>query len=284
MGRSEPAATSWTGPARLPSRDASCAARNSMGSRTPTACRRRIGPWDAWDGTGWPLRSSAVPGLSRSTPSSALANRSNNFARIRRPDPSRPASSCARMAMRGRIVLRFCRCSGRRRHSSRGAHTAAGSGRRVSRGSMSQYGCGMCRRGSWGTGGAGISHRHHPAAGARPLSRRPAALPCASAARNRFAVLGEKRARGTTSRAGRQTAVQGAPPRGHPRWCLAGTTIPRWRALRSFTTRRLPLMGANGTSLPDRRATHSARAADGGIWHRAPLRVPRSLESATGAR
>ena len=40
-----------------------------------TAWRRRIGPTIRGTGFGCPLRSSAVPGLSMSTPSSAVANR-----------------------------------------------------------------------------------------------------------------------------------------------------------------------------------------------------------------
>ena len=44
-------------------------------SRTSTACFRRILPATRGTGFGWPLRSSAVPGLSRSTPSSAVAKR-----------------------------------------------------------------------------------------------------------------------------------------------------------------------------------------------------------------
>src|SRR5437667_1377191 len=51
-----------------------CARRNLMSS-TSTARRRSIFPVMRGTGFGWPERSSAVPGLSRSTPSSAVANR-----------------------------------------------------------------------------------------------------------------------------------------------------------------------------------------------------------------
>ena len=50
-------------------------ARRNLRSSTSTGCRRRIGPVTRGTGFGWPLRSSAVPGLSMSTPSSAVANR-----------------------------------------------------------------------------------------------------------------------------------------------------------------------------------------------------------------
>jgi hypothetical protein len=48
--------------------------RNST-SRVSTAWRRLIGPTTRGTGLGWPERSSAVPGLSISTPSSAVAKR-----------------------------------------------------------------------------------------------------------------------------------------------------------------------------------------------------------------
>ena len=51
-----------------------CSRRNCT-SRTCTAWRRLIGPVTRGTGTGSPLRSSAVPWLSRSTPSSAVAKR-----------------------------------------------------------------------------------------------------------------------------------------------------------------------------------------------------------------
>ena len=50
-------------------------ARRNLTSSTSTGCLRRIGPTTRGTGFGWPLRSSAVPGLSMSTPSSAVANR-----------------------------------------------------------------------------------------------------------------------------------------------------------------------------------------------------------------
>ena len=50
-------------------------ARRNCTSRTSTGCRRLIGPATRGTGLGWPLRSSAVPGLSMSTPSSAVAKR-----------------------------------------------------------------------------------------------------------------------------------------------------------------------------------------------------------------
>jgi len=49
-------------------------ARRKVTSCTSTGWRRRIGPVTRGTGFGWPLRSSAVPGLSTSTPSSAVAN------------------------------------------------------------------------------------------------------------------------------------------------------------------------------------------------------------------
>jgi hypothetical protein len=48
--------------------------RNSRSS-TSTACLRRMGPTTRGTGFGCPLRSSATPGLSTSTPSSAVAKR-----------------------------------------------------------------------------------------------------------------------------------------------------------------------------------------------------------------
>jgi hypothetical protein len=48
--------------------------RNST-SRTSTGRARRIGPTTRGTGFSWPVRSSATPGLSRSTPSSAVAKR-----------------------------------------------------------------------------------------------------------------------------------------------------------------------------------------------------------------
>ena len=50
------------------------ARRNAM-SAVSTGCRRRIGPVIRGTGFGCPLRPSSVPGLSMSTPSSAVANR-----------------------------------------------------------------------------------------------------------------------------------------------------------------------------------------------------------------
>ena len=50
-------------------------ARRNSRSPTSTGWRRRIGPVTRGTGLGWPLRSSAVPGLSMSTPSRAVANR-----------------------------------------------------------------------------------------------------------------------------------------------------------------------------------------------------------------
>ena len=50
-------------------------ARRNATSSTSTGWRRRIGPVTRGTGFGCPLRSSAVPGLSMSTPSSAVANR-----------------------------------------------------------------------------------------------------------------------------------------------------------------------------------------------------------------
>ena len=50
-------------------------ARRNWTSRTCTVCIRSIGPTTRGTGLGWPLRSSAVPGLSMSTPASAVANR-----------------------------------------------------------------------------------------------------------------------------------------------------------------------------------------------------------------
>ena len=50
-------------------------ARRKRTSSTSTGCRRRTGPTMRGTGFGWPDRSSAVPGLSMSTPSSAVAKR-----------------------------------------------------------------------------------------------------------------------------------------------------------------------------------------------------------------
>ncbi len=50
-------------------------ARRNFTSRTSTGCLRLTGPTTRGTGFGWPLRSSAVPGLSISTPSSAVAKR-----------------------------------------------------------------------------------------------------------------------------------------------------------------------------------------------------------------
>ena len=50
-------------------------ARRNAASAASTGCRRRIGPVTRGTGFGDPLRSSAVPGWSMSTPSSAVANR-----------------------------------------------------------------------------------------------------------------------------------------------------------------------------------------------------------------
>ena len=49
-------------------------ARRNATSSASTGCLRRIGPVTRGTGVGCPLRSSAVPGLSMSTPSSAVAN------------------------------------------------------------------------------------------------------------------------------------------------------------------------------------------------------------------
>jgi hypothetical protein len=51
-----------------------CARRNAS-SPTPTACLRRIGPTTRGTEFGSPRREIAVPGWSRSTPSSAVAKR-----------------------------------------------------------------------------------------------------------------------------------------------------------------------------------------------------------------
>jgi hypothetical protein len=50
-------------------------ARRNLTSSTSTGCLRRTFPATRGTGLGWPERSSAVPGLSMSTPSSAVANR-----------------------------------------------------------------------------------------------------------------------------------------------------------------------------------------------------------------
>src|SRR5437660_1508330 len=50
-------------------------ARRNLTSPTSTGCRRRTFPATRGTGLGWPERSSAVPGLSMSTPSSAVVDR-----------------------------------------------------------------------------------------------------------------------------------------------------------------------------------------------------------------
>jgi hypothetical protein len=50
-------------------------ARRNFTSSTSTGCLRRTLPATRGTGLGWPERSSAVPGLSMSTPSSAVAKR-----------------------------------------------------------------------------------------------------------------------------------------------------------------------------------------------------------------
>src|SRR3954469_2304475 len=77
--------------------------RRNCRSRTCTACGRRIGPTTRGTGFGWPLRSSAVPGLSTSTPSSAVAKRYECVSRRISPSVtmSRPARSWSRIARRG---------------------------------------------------------------------------------------------------------------------------------------------------------------------------------------
>jgi hypothetical protein len=73
--RSAPAAVIVNGPGTVIFTGRSVFAFKNWRSRTSTGCRRRIGPTTRGAGFGCPLRSMAIPGRSRSMPSSAVAKR-----------------------------------------------------------------------------------------------------------------------------------------------------------------------------------------------------------------